>query len=264
MIKQAASRSNSRKRGSLSCLAQCLCLFLLAFPAFAANEVITLTTGDYAPYTSSSDPRGKLLEEIVREAFKLESVDVQYSYAPWLRSYALVRSGQVDGTFPWSRLADRERDFCFHEVPLIKDSRVYFHLKSASFDWRSIEDLKQYNVGVSIGYNDEKVYKNHGIVADVASSDALNFKKLLAGRIDVYRTSKVVGYYAIQSLFDERDAQTFTHHPKVAYEAAYYTLFSKETEKGQKFCRLIDSGLQKLKRSGAYDKIVASYISVLD
>jgi polar amino acid transport system substrate-binding protein len=245
------------KRGVMCMLAWCLCLFSLVSTAVPANEVVTLAIGEYAPYTSAKDKYGKLAEEIVRKAFQLESIDVEYRYAPWRRNYAQVRSGQLDGTFPWSNAGGREEDFCVHKIPLLRNQKVYFHLKTTPFNWLTIEDLKRYNVGVSLGYNDQQVYKVQGIDADAAASGPLNFKKMFAGRIDVYSASKVVGYYTIKSLFDESDAHKFTHHPKVIDETDYFILFSKKSPRGQAFCKAFDSGLRKLKDSGVYDEILA-------
>ena len=45
-----------------------------------SNDTISNSTGEWAPYTSQNDPNGKVAETIVREAFKLEGIDVKYTY----------------------------------------------------------------------------------------------------------------------------------------------------------------------------------------
>ena len=71
----------------------------------------------------------KLLEEIVREAFKVESIDVKYSYFPWLRSFSLVRNEEFDGIFPWINIAQLGQEFYTHKIPPFKNQGVYFHFK---------------------------------------------------------------------------------------------------------------------------------------
>ena len=224
-----------------------------------ANDTVKLAIGDWEPYTSATDEKSKLLEKVVTEAFKLESVDVPYDYFPWKRSYINAKEGMFAGTFPWAKTKEHENDFYIHKIPLIIDEGVYFHLKSKPFDWNTIEDLKKYKVGVTIGYKEESLYKEKGIFAEAVTSEDLNFKKILAGRIDVYQTSKIVGYTTINKLFSPDVAKQFTNHPKPAVKNEFFILFSKNIPNGQVLADKFDSGLAKLKESGVYDKIVAEY-----
>lgn len=221
------------------------------------NGVVRLAIGEWAPYTSQTDTKGKLLERVVSEAFKLEGLKVEYTYYPWKRSYLRTEDGTFDGTFPWNSTPEREETFHFHKIPLLNDLSVYFHLKSTPFDWTHLEDLKNYKVGVSMGYKNEKIYRDHGIVADVAPSEELNFKKIASGRIDVYETSKTVGYATIARTLPPEIASQFTHHPKPAEENNYFILFSRKTPYGKDLAVRFDSGMKKLKASGDYDKIFA-------
>jgi polar amino acid transport system substrate-binding protein len=229
----------------------------LACTGAFANEVINLAIGEWAPFTSEKDPNGKLLEKVVTEAFKLEGVDVKYSYYPWKRSYSNVQEGTSDGTFPWRSTADREKEFNIHSVPVMTDDSVYFMLKTSAFDWKTMDDLKKYKVGVTLGYTNEKTYKDKGIAAEVVPSEELNFKKIVAGRIDVYETSKEVGYATIAKSLTPDEAKLMTHHAKPVEESDYFILFSKKTPKGKAMADKFDAGLKKLKASGAYTKIFA-------
>ncbi|MBF0231032.1 MAG: transporter substrate-binding domain-containing protein [Desulfamplus sp.] len=234
-------------------------LVVMTSTTLFAGEVVKLAIGDWAPYTSETDQKGKLLEKVVTEAFKLEGIDVKYDYFPWKRSYIYVEQGKYDGTFPWNKTEEREKEFYIHKISLINDEGVYFHLINKQFDWNTIDDLKKYKVGVTIGYKQEELYKSKGITAESVPNEEQNFKKMLAGRIDVYQTSKVVGYSAISKLFSPEDASMFTNHPKPVEESQYYILFSKTTPKGKELADKLDSGLKKLKDSGSYDKILAEY-----
>ena len=113
---------------------------------------------------------------------------------------------------------------------------------------------------MTIGYQDENIYKEKGIDAAPVSSEDLNFKKILDGKIDTYRTSKIVGYDAIKRLFTPEQAALFTTHPKIAEVDKYHALFSMKTANGKELADKLDSGIQKLKNSGEYDKILAKYI----
>ena len=228
-----------------------------------ANETIKMAVGEYPPYTSKTEENGNFLEKIVTAAFKLESIDVEYSYLPWKRGYASVKSGDHDGTFPWNNTSGRDDMFYIHSVPLAIDDGVYFHLESTPFNWERIEDLKNFRLGITLGYKHKEIYQKKGVTISSSASELLSLKMLLAGRIDVYRASKDVGYYLINNKFSSNKARLFTHHPKVIEITGYYILFSKNTPNGKTLSEKFDSGLNKLIESGAYDKIASAYCRFL-
>lgn len=234
-----------------------LCCLLLGGSNALAQETVHLAIGEWPPYTSESDAKSKLLETVVIEAFKLENVNVKFTYLPWKRSYLKAEDGTFDGTFPWNKTPERDQLFVANRIPLVTDSSVYFHLKRTVFDWKTMEDLKHYRVGVTLGYKNETIYRRRGIVADVAPSEELNFRKILAGRIDVYETSRVVGYATIHKTLAPDQAKLFTHHPRPSEENDYFILFSRATPHAQTLADRFDSGMKKLKANGTYAQIFA-------
>lgn len=244
-----------KKYGSIACAVLCLSL-----SAAAQSATITLATGDWPPYTSETDASAKLAEAIVAEAFSLEGISVQFVYYPWKRSYEMALNGDVDGTFPWNRTAERCSDFYIHDKPMFPDEAVYFHLKSTPFDWTDKSDLKKWRVGVTLGYKQEAEYKDLGILADSATSDVLNFKKLLNGRIDVFQTSKIVGFDLIRRTFSSEDAAKFTCHPKIVDIDAYYVMFSRKTSYGKYYMERFNAGLSSLESSGRLDALIKAFL----
>ncbi|NLR75770.1 substrate-binding periplasmic protein [Leeia aquatica] len=239
-----------------------VCLGILGlWPARAtAEEIVRMAIGDWPPYTSESNAQAKLVEKIVGEAFRLEGVKVVNEYFPWKRSYVYVQTGQYDATYPWNRTPEREAEFIINKIPLVKDEGVFFHLKTTPFDWRDWTDLKHYRLGVTLGYKQEIEYKEKGLQTEVSPTAEINFKRLLAGRIDAYQTSKVVGYGIIRELFSPEEQKRFTHHPKAVETNVYYVMFSRKTPNGEQMAAKLDRGLKKLKDSGAYVRIVAEYL----
>lgn len=53
----------------------------------------------------------------------------------------------------------------------------------------------------------------------------VNFNKIAAGRIDVYETSRTVGYATIAKTLPPEVARQFTQHPKPAAVYGYFVLF---------------------------------------
>lgn len=239
-----------------------LCVFVIFATLLnaVAQNVIVCAIGDWPPYTSQDDQTAKLLEIIVEEAFALEGYRVVYKYFPWKRSYEMVKNGEYDVTFPWNKTPEREQDFVFNNEPLIKDESVFFHLKSLPFEWKKLEDIKKYRVGVTIGWKQEEIYAKNGIIADAAPSEEMNFTKIVRGRVDVYQTSKVVGYATIRKMFTREEAALFTHHPKVVEINNYFVMFPKNNPQGKAHAAILDKGLRRLKKSGRYDAIIAEFL----
>lgn len=230
-------------------------IFLVSMSVRA--ETVTFAIGDWEPFTSAKDPKSKLTEKVVIEALKLEGLDASFAYFPWKRASTLLEEGGFDGSFPWGLTDDRAKLFHYTTTTVLKDESVYFHLKTTKFDWNTIQDLKKYKVGVTIGFSNEKLYKDLGIPADAVVLEDLNFKKMLVGRLDVYDTSKSVGLALIAKLFTPEEAKLFTYHSKIISNHEYYGIFSKVSPKGKLYADKLESGLKKLKASGAYDKIMS-------
>jgi polar amino acid transport system substrate-binding protein len=224
------------------------------------TETVTMAIGDWQPYTHSSNSKYQMLEKVVAEAYALEDIAVEYSYFPWQRSLLTVQSGVYDGTFPWLMSDQRKDNFITQTVPLMEDDMVFFHLKSISFEWEKWADLKNYQVGVTKGYRQEAVYKETGIPVQVVPEEYLNFVKMLAGRIDVYETSRTVGLSTIQDLFSPEDVAKFTYHSKAVQQAQYYILFSKKSENGERMSKAFTAGFEKLQASGRYMEILTEFI----
>ena len=232
-------------------------LLVLISASLLMGETYKFGLGEWEPFVSSKDKSKAICEEIVQEALKLEGVDAVNEYYPWKRSYEMTKDAKLDATYPWG-LTDERKELFIYSDPMLREKSVFFHLKSTNFDWNSYEDLKKYKVGVTNGYKDEEIYKKHGIKAEVVPKEDLNFKKMLAGRIDVYAGSFFVGYGMINKLFPDK-ANLFTNHKKPQRVDDYYMLVSKKNPKAKEIISKFNAGLTKLKESGRYDQILAKY-----
>jgi len=220
------------------------------------EPTVNLAIGEWPPYVSEQDDDGKILENVVTEAFAIEGFRTNFEYFPWKRSYENTKLGYADGTFPWNKTPTREREFLTHSIPLIKDEGVFFHLVDTDFEWQELADLKAYRVGVVIGFKQLDEYKRLGITPELIEDEEAAFKMLLTGRIEVYQTSKTVGLSTIKQLFTPELAENITFHPKASEVNEYFVLFSKSSINSENLAISLDAGLQKLKESGRYAELV--------
>lgn len=230
--------------------------FAILFSLNCNAETIRLDIGEWAPYTSEKDPKGKIAEAIVIEALKLEGITPEFVYYPWKRSYENVKSGKSVGTFPWYTNEERQVDFIIHKEAILVAKSVFFHLKSTQFDWTTTEDLKKYKFGVTLGYSDEKTLKEAGLKTEVVPKEDTNYKKIMGGRIDATPSNIFVGYSLIHKLFPNDKAALFTNHPKAWTEGNMFMLISKKIPNGQEVADKLDAGLKKIKASGKYQEII--------
>lgn len=231
-------------------------LLLMMFSTVSlALEKVQFAIGDWAPYTSESNPDGKVAEKIVMEALALEGVQVEFTYNSWSDSYDQVKLGQADGTFPWYLNEERFADFLFSD-PLLADNQVFFHLKSNSFDWTGFEDLKKYTIAGTKAYSHVSDLQSHGIEPVISEDEKDSFRKVLSGEVDAYPASKIVGQQMINSLFSDEDAAKFTTHTIPMTVDNMFLLVSRKVPNGKEIVEVFNSGLLKLKSSGRYQQIL--------
>ena len=234
-----------------------LILFLLSTATdIIAEERIRLTNGEYPPFTSEDLKYYGLASHIVTKAFAVSDIQVEYKFYPWARSYKLAKEGTWDGTIPWSRKPEREQYFDYSD-PILNVTKVFFHLKKRSFDWKSIEDLKELTIGATLEYNYGKAFesaeKDGKIEVERIPADEMNFRKLLKGHIAIFPMDLDGGYDILYKNFKPQDIQLITHHPKPVVKFPYHLLLSKKLKKSKQLLILFNKGLQHLKKTGKYD-----------
>lgn len=228
-----------------------------------ALETIHISVGEWPPYVSSDDEHYGLAPKIVTEAFATVDIDVEYSFYPWRRAYMNASFGQVDATLLWVRTPEREKEFAISDV-VVSGTAVFFHLKDLDFDWKTFADLKPYRIGglASASYPWLEKARNEGILLkmDKVDNEEGNFKKLLAGRIDIFSLDVFTAYGFLDKYFTPEEKAQITYHPKVIEKWDYCLLVSKQTKNdGQYIMSLLNEGLQTLHNNGRYNEILNEY-----
>jgi polar amino acid transport system substrate-binding protein len=231
---------------------------LLLSAAARANQVLTLTSGEWLPYISEQAPHHGPISRIVTEAFALEGVQVNYVFRPWSRAYAEAAFGSANGSIVWSasrRDTDRRRKFLISDA-VFEGRSVFFHLKTFQWDGRSVAAVR---MGGTAGY--EYVFdKDPRIVMDKsAASDTLNFRKLAASRFDVFPANLDVGRHIMRSELPPEQADLITWDPRPYNITQYHLLLSQRDPASRRYMVLFNRGLKRLRESGKY----AEYLQAL-
>ncbi|MBU2711138.1 substrate-binding periplasmic protein [Zooshikella harenae] len=242
-----------------------LSYFLLSFSWLAyGQDVIKLTNGEWPPYMSEGYKHNGLVSHIVVEAFKNEGITVEYGFFPWKRAIKQAELGKEwKGSVGWSKNNEREAIFIYTD-PIIELKDVFFHRKDLQFDWKTIDDLKNYKIGASVGYFYGKAFedaeKSKKIKVSRTSKDENNLKKLAAGKIDLFPATLEVGYELIADKLPEGTKNVLTNHPRPVRTTNYHLIINKKIKDAQKYADAFNSGLKKLKESGKYEQMLSDSI----
>ncbi|MBU1170362.1 MAG: ABC transporter substrate-binding protein [Proteobacteria bacterium] len=224
----------------------------------SSEETIRLTNGEWAPYFSENLEYYGVGSRIVTEAFALEGITVIYGFFPWSRGLKLAENGSWDGAVGWEINAEREQDL-YASDDVWETPWVFFYMKKNTFDWKAFDDLKDVRIGATLGYMYTKEFldaeRSGKISVDRgATSDQQGFRKLMAGRFDIFPQLIDVGYYQLNASYDAQTVNLFTHHPTPFGKHKEQLLLSKKHERNIRLIKLFNKGLRQLKDSGKYDE----------
>jgi polar amino acid transport system substrate-binding protein len=226
----------------------------------AGADSIHLASGDWAPYAGKDLPGQGCDSQVITEAFALEGIRVEYAFFPWARSLSLAQEGTLDGTLEWADTPGHREKFYLSADYLSNQEWVFFYQVERPFDWHSLDDLAGLKVGVTSGYvysnAFEEIRAKGSVTFEEASSDEANFRKLLAGRIDVFPMEEHVGRAILKQIFTSEERARIGDHPRVINAFHPYLLLSKAIPENQKRIELFDRGWRQLQQSGRYTEIM--------
>ncbi len=239
--------------------------FLLLFSvSVAVAAPLQLVTLQYPPYEYLEGNKVKgFAVEIVRETFKQMNQPIEIKLLPWARAISYIEQGKADAIFTAYKTPEREQ-FADYSHEILMPQTVSLFVKkgqSISFDG-DLKKLSPYSIGVvnkvSYGRSIDSAIKS-GLLPNtqLAGTGELNFKKLLAGRMDMAVSNKYGAWNILKKLKSADQIQELT--PEVQSVPSYMA-FSKK-RKLSNVRDKFDTALKALKKNGSYDKIIKDYFN---
>ncbi len=227
----------------------------------AQPRVVTLTSGEWAPYLSEHAPHQGVASRIVSEAFALEGVSVRYLFRPWKRAYVEAEQGEANGSVIWGPgpAGSTRADSFYYSDSVIEGKTVFFHLRSFAFDWNSYDDLAGLKVGGTAGY-DYLFESDARIKVDRAATDEASFRKLLGERFQILPSDLYSGLALLARRFSAEERARLSYHRKPYSITQYHLILSRKVPENARLLVLFNRGLQRLRASGKY----AQYLRDLD
>lgn len=225
-----------------------------ATPALARAETVEIATGEYAPFVSESLENGGPINHIAAVVFEDAGYDVAFTYMPWARVIELTRRGRYHVASFYSYSEERKQDF-IHAGPLFTDPLVFYHLASTEMrEWSDLRELEGLTIGVVEGYTYTSELWALGeagvLTLEKAPSDEANFRKMLAGRIDLVPITMTTGDYLLETRFSPEEQALISKDEQVIDLTIVYLLISREVENAEVLARDFNAALERLALSG--------------
>lgn len=232
--------------------------------ASTATDEVLLVTGEFAPFTSEALDGGGMITEIVTAAFDEMGRLYRVEYYPWERAEAMVESGEAWGTFPYVPTDERRERFMVSENLANSETYLYYYgdaMRDVTYE--ELADLREYRMGVSLGYWYIPLFEEAGLNIDPANDDLANLRKLAAGRIDLLPMLNITGQWLIQTEFAANaDQFGFLSKPVATEDPSSIqntVIASRQYAGGDEILSDFNAALATIIENGVYGEIVAKY-----
>ena len=231
----------------------------------SAEEIITIATLEYHPWTGKNLKFNGFVNHVITEAFQRKGYSVKFTYLPWKRAVIDTENGEYSALSYVYFSKDREKEFILSD-PISVEKIVLFHLVSNPIkDWKTLDDLKKYKFGATRGYTYTKEFwqaaESKRINVEVTDSDKQNFQKLFVGRVDIFPSGMVNGYSLLKKEFDVSKSHLLSYHPKPLSQTTGHLAFTRNRKNSENLLQIFNQGLAELKKEGLYDQFVVDLLA---
>lgn len=171
---------------------------LLAATFAHGGESLTIATEEYPPYNMTGDKGGVtgVSTDIVRQLLDRAGVDYKIEIYPWQRAVSMAKQLPNTCVYSMSKTPERTPDYTWIG-PLVDNDWVLFVSEKKAAP-ASLEAAANARFGSYTGDAIVRYLQDRNYQVDIALTDDLNPRKLLAGRIDYWATGKLIGQYILQ------------------------------------------------------------------
>ncbi|CTQ54112.1 Bacterial extracellular solute-binding proteins, family 3 [Roseibium album] len=228
-------------------------------------DTITITSGEYAPFTTQSDPDGGLVNRIVKEAFARSGVTVKLAWRPWARVIVEARSGKAQAASYFALDTERDKDFIPVGPVVIDISSMFYRAGEEKPVWKNYSELRGNRIGITRGYtyppDFNTLAENDVLEVETADTDELNLRKLLAKRIDLFPSNDLITYKLLNEKFSEDERLMIAKTDQVYIAIETYLLISKKAPNAQELAEKFTKGLDSMRKDGTHAAYVAELMS---
>lgn len=218
-------------------------------------DTVSLATLDWEPYIGEKLKGQGYVATLVRESYKAAGYTTEIKFMPWARVVAMTKEGKYDGYLPEYYTETLKTDFLVSD-PFPGGPLGFFKRKAEAIDFKILEDLKPYKIGVVRGYvNTDAFDKASFLQKDIANNDLTNLKKLIGKRIDLAIGDKFVGLYLLKQEIPDLAGEVEFIEPPLE-EKSLYLCIAKKTPDAEAKLKAFNNGLKTIRDNGTLSSIM--------
>lgn len=191
--------------------------------------------------------------DILRESFHAQGYTIELVITHWARAMASVREGNVDLLYPTGMNSERLAYFSYSESP-INDAafRIYVN-QDTDIEWQGLASLEGKTIGMVRGYNfGDEWAEQEGVSTYPLNSIEQGFRMLQRGRLDGFAGYETNWDYVLKEMGLQGQ---FDKLPEFG-SSKEYVVGLKDNPDTERLLRDFDAGLQAIRESGEYQRIV--------
>jgi len=219
---------------------------------------LRVLTEDYPPFNmmGSAGRISGLSTEIVQELFHRAGLSYGIELLPWIRAFNLAVLEANTCLYSTTRTDAREHQFKWIG-PLVENPWVLYARSDNPHVIQALEDARTFKIGGYTGDATSQYLIDRGFDVDLANTDQLNVKKLLAGRIDFWATGKYLGASLLAREKASHVRQVLTFNTSLLYLACNPAMADSLVQQ-------LNEILHGMQHDGTLSRINAKYLNQKD
>ena len=244
---------------NIRCFLVFIIALLFAVKSAAQNKKIVVAVDEsYYPYMYSAENNAKgLYVQQIATIFSRLQIEVEFKALAWKRALQKGDKGAaaVGGIY---KNTDREQVFDFSQ-PIFEENLVVFVRKGSAFPFNTLSDLKDHKVGLvygwSYGSSIDKARKEDIFAVEESNNNAVNFKKLIRGRVDCIIVDRLAGAVLIEEMQLANKIEMLSVPASINQT---YLVFSKSYNQ-KKLMNRFNNALASMQKDGSYKRLVRDF-----
>jgi polar amino acid transport system substrate-binding protein len=240
-------------------------LFLVLIQVLPGKTILSVRADRWYPYNDQPTAVKPGYVELMKLIYGAEKVQIDYQLMPWNRSLYEVKEGHYDSIV--CALKEEVTGYILPEKSCGINNSLFFVLKTKSWRYTDIASLNEINIAVTAGYSyfpelDKYIAMNKENPARVTelfgeNTVAQGIKLLQRGKTDVFIEDETV--FKGNALLLKLAPELFQVGGQGGGPKPVYLAFSPQRETSQRYAKLWDVGIDRLRNSGELDKVLKSY-----
>ncbi|CCO25070.1 substrate-binding periplasmic protein [Maridesulfovibrio hydrothermalis] len=214
-----------------------------------AGQRLFFATDSFAPYLYPDNGKTTgIIYKLMELTFKEMRIPFSVAHFPWKRALLMAETCTSDGIPCALKTTARTEKLFYPEEPLITTEIVIFYRTDTNFTYKNFSSLKGKKIGAIRGYSyGERFDQSTIFKKEYGNSLEQNFRKMLAGRLDLVVAYKTPGIFK-RHLYEMDNRISYSDTP--IHKAPVYLAFSKK-EGHAELAENFTDALVKVKKSAS-------------